>query len=109
MIIPNHPFQVIDWSAIEKENHAGETGHACWQVLFVGDIRIRRMEYSKGYQADHWCKKGHIIHCLEGELFTELEDGRKMKLVAGMTYIVGDNCEAHKSSTTNGCVLFVVD
>lgn len=109
MFIPPHSFETFNWSAIEKEEHAGETGSATWQVLHVGDIRIRRLEYSKNYKADHWCSKGHIIHCIEGELLTELEDGRMMKLTPGMTYIVGDNCEAHKSATINGCVLFVVD
>ncbi len=109
MLIPPFPFQTIDWNNIPKEEHAGETGVAIWQVLNVGEIRVRLMNYSAGYKADHWCKKGHIIHCVQGEMITSLEDGRNMKLSAGMTYIVGDNCEAHRTSTEEGCVLFVVD
>jgi quercetin dioxygenase-like cupin family protein len=109
MDISHFPFQIIDWATVSKERREGTTGYAIWQVLQLGAIRIRKLEYAPGYKADHWCKKGHIIHCLEGEMDTELDDGRVMKLRSGSTYIVGDNCEAHKSSTENGCVLFVVD
>ena len=103
------PFQIIDWSAIEKEEKTGLTGKATWQVVQMGKVRIRRLEYSPGYSADHWCSKGHVIHCLEGDMKTELDDGRIMHLAAGQTYIVGDDSEAHRSRTENGCVLFVVD
>jgi len=80
-----------------------------WQTQIVNDIRIRMVEYSSGYKADHWCSKGHIILCTEGEMYTELEDGRIMKLTKGMTYFVGDNCEAHRTFSENGCKLFIVD
>lgn len=109
MIISQFPFQIIDWSNVPKEEHQGETGTATWQILAVGNIRIRKLVYSANYKADHWCTKGHIIHCIEGEMNTELDDGRIMKLSAGRTYIVGDNCEAHRSFTLDGCILFVVD
>jgi hypothetical protein len=82
---------------------------AFWQTQLVNDIRVRIVEYSPGYKADHWCSKGHIILCKEGEMETELEDGRIMKLTKGMTYFVGDNCEAHRTSSENGCSLFIVD
>ena len=109
MNISSFPFQTLNWSSILKEEHKGETGLAYWQVFGMGEIRIRKVEYSAGYKADHWCKKGHIILCTEGEMDTELDDGRIMKLFAGMTYFVGDNCEAHRSSTKYGCKLFIVD
>jgi len=109
MTIPSFPFQTSDWNAVPKEKHNGETGFAYWQIINMNDIRVRMVEYTPGYKADHWCKKGHIIHCLEGEMETELEDGRIMKLTKGMTYFVGDNNEAHRSSTAKGCKLFVVD
>jgi quercetin dioxygenase-like cupin family protein len=109
MNISPFPFQTIDWSAVPKEEHKGETGVAYWQTQMINDIRVRMVEYSPGYKADHWCSKGHIILCTEGEMDTELEDGRIFKLSNGMTYIVGDNCEAHRSSTKNGCKLFIVD
>ena len=107
--IASFPFQAIDWTMVPKTEHKGETGSAFWQVQQVNDIRVRLVEYTAGYKADHWCSKGHIILCLEGEMDTELDDGRIMKLTAGMTYSVGDDCEAHRTSTKNGCKLFIVD
>ena len=109
MRISSFPFQTLNWSSIPKEEHKGETGIAYWQVQKVNDIRVRIVEYSPGYKADHWCSKGHIIYCIEGEMVTELEDGRQMKLSKGMTYFVGDNNEAHRTSTKIGCRLFIVD
>ncbi len=109
MNIDAFSFQTQDWSTVERTEHAGETGIAYWQTLHVNNIRIRKVEYSPGYKADHWCSKGHIILCVEGEMDTELQDGRILKLTAGMTYFVGDNCEAHRSTTQTGCKLFIVD
>ena len=109
MKIASFPFQTLDWSSVPKEEHKGDTGFATWQVQKMNDTRVRFVEYSPGYKADHWCSKGHIILCIEGEMDTELEDGRIFKLSQGMTYFVGDNCEAHRSSTKNGCKLFIVD
>lgn len=109
MQLTNFPFQTINWYSIPKEEHAGETGKAWWQVQHMNEIRVRMVEYSPGYKADHWCSKGHIILCLEGEMETELADGRVMKLSKGMCYFVGDNNEAHRTSTTDGCRLYIVD
>lgn len=102
-------FQTVDWTDIVKEEHKGITGLATWRIFKMGDIRIRMVEYSANYFADHWCKKGHIICCLSGEMITELEDGRNFTLSKGMTYHVGDNCEAHRSRSPEGCCLFIVD
>jgi len=102
-------FQTLDWSSVPSEEHKGETGVAYWQVQMVTGIRVRLVEYSPGYKADHWCNKGHILYCIEGEMDTELKDGRIMRLSQGMSYFVGDNCEAHRSSTQSGCQLFIVD
>lgn len=109
MKLDSFPFQTLDWSSIPKEEHKGETGVAYWQVQKVNDIRVRIVEYSAGYKADHWCSKGHIILCLEGEFDSELDDGRVIKLTKGMCYFVGDNDEAHRSTTSTGCKLFIVD
>lgn len=109
MELKTFPFQTIDWATIEKKQYPGITGQASWQVFSMGDIRVRIVEYSAGYLADHWCKKGHILFCLEGEMTTELEDGREFILTAGTSYHVGDNCEAHRSRTEKGCRLFIVD
>lgn len=109
MHIESFPFRTLDWSSVPKEEHPGETGVAYWQVQHLNNIRVRKVEYTPGYLADHWCSKGHVIYCLEGELETELGDGRRYSLTAGMCYFVGDNNEAHRSSTQTGCLLFIVD
>ena len=73
--MPNIPFQTIDWNAIKKTEHKGETGTSFWQTLQLGGLRIRKVSYSEGYLADHWCQKGHIVHCLKGSFISELESG----------------------------------
>ena len=103
------PFGTTDWSQVEATEHQGETGLAYWRTRHFGDIRVRMVEYTPGYLADHWCVKGHILLCIEGELITELEDGRKFTLQPGMSYQVADNAEPHRSSTTLGARLFIVD
>jgi hypothetical protein len=109
MQISNIPFGTTDWSQIEKTTHAGVTGSAHWRTQQFGTIRVRIVEYTPGYLADHWCVKGHILFCTAGELHTELEDGRKFTLKAGMSYQVADNAEPHRSSTAVGATLFIVD
>jgi hypothetical protein len=109
MNIASYSFQTLDWSSIPKEEHKGETGMAYWQTQMVNNIRVRRVEYSPGYKADHWCSKGHILFCMDGMMNTELEDGRIMQLSKDMCYFVGDNNEAHRSFTETGCQLFIVD
>ncbi|OGU33961.1 MAG: hypothetical protein A2068_01565 [Ignavibacteria bacterium GWB2_35_6b] len=109
MNMSNIPFGVTDWSTIEATEHNGITGKAYWRTQKFGDIRVRIVEYTPGYFADHWCSKGHILLCLEGELHTELEDGRTFILKPGMSYQVADNAEPHRSKTTTGAKLFIVD
>ncbi len=109
MEMTNIPFGSTDWSQVEPVEHKGETGAATWRTQLFGDIRVRMVDYSPGYLADHWCNKGHILLCLEGELHTELEDGRTFVLKPGMSYQVADGAEAHRSSTATGAKLFIVD
>lgn len=109
MEIGNLPFGTTDWSTVERTEHKGDSGMATWRTRQFGPIRVRMVEYTPGYLADHWCKKGHVLLCLEGELHTELEDGRTFLLKAGMSYQVADNAEAHRSSTAAGAKLFIVD
>ena len=103
------PFGTTDWSTVEVTGHKGETGMAYWRTRYFDDIRVRMVEYTPGYLADHWCVKGHILLCLEGELHTELEDGRKIVLRPGMSYQVADHAEPHRSFTSVGAKLFIVD
>jgi mannose-6-phosphate isomerase class I len=103
------PFQTTDWACVAETEHVGENGTAKWRTLQLGDLRVRLVEYSPGYKADHWCTKGHILFCLEGELTTELKDGRQFQLKKGMSYEVSDDVSAHRSSTSMGAKLFIVD
>ncbi|HTQ78871.1 MAG TPA: DHCW motif cupin fold protein, partial [Thermoanaerobaculia bacterium] len=89
--------------------HPGETGRALWRTCQFGDLRVRMVEYSPGYKADHWCSKGHIVLCLEGELQTELQDGRVVTLTPGLSYQVADGAQPHRSVTATGAKLFIVD
>jgi hypothetical protein len=103
------PFGTTDWSAIGRSEHKGETGSAFWRTQQFGSVRVRMVEYTPGYLADHWCVKGHILLCLSGQLQTELKDGRKFTLMPGMSYQVADNAEPHRSYTEVGASLFIVD
>ena len=103
------PFGTTDWSQIDPSERRGESGAASWRTRQFGDIRVRMVEYTPGYRADHWCSKGHILLCIEGTLHTELQDGRVFTLTPGMSYQVADGAEPHRSHTEVGAKLFVVD
>ncbi len=105
----NIPFQTIDWASIEKIEYKGEKGVAFWQTIQFGGLRIRLVEYSNGYLADHWCQKGHIVHCLDGEFISELSSGEKIKLKKGETYVVSDELSSHRSASENGVRLLIID
>jgi len=109
MSLSNIDFQTINWSEIVKNIHPGETGEATWQTIQFPGLRIRIVNYSPGYLADHWCQKGHIVHCLEGEFVSELESGEEFTLIAGMTYVVSDNLSSHRSVSKNGVKLLIID
>ena len=109
MVMNGFPFGTTDWSQIPSTEHKGESGLATWRTCQFGGIRVRMVDYSPGYRADHWCSKGHILLCLEGELHTELRDGRTFTLTPGMSYQVADNAESHRSCTSTGAKLFIVD
>ncbi|UUZ81354.1 DHCW motif cupin fold protein [Paenibacillus sp. P26] len=109
MKIIDVPFGTLDWSTVEPTVHQGVTGQALWRTLEIGNIRVRMVEYTPGYLADHWCSRGHVLLVLEGELDTELSDGRTFKLKPGMSYHVADGAEPHRSSTATGAKLFIVD
>ena len=109
MKLEDIPFHTTEWAGVPATEHAGETGAATWRTREVGGIRVRMVEYSPGYLANHWCRKGHVLLVLEGELETELDDGRRFVLGPGTSYQVADGHEAHRSSTRTGARLFIVD
>src|SRR5260221_8156956 len=109
MNITDISFGITDWNTIAITEHNGITGKALWRTQQFGDIRVRMVDYSPGYVADHWCEKGHIILCVDGELHTDLVDGRTFTLKPGMSYQVADGADAHRSHTAKGARLFIVD
>jgi hypothetical protein len=105
----NISFQTIDWTKVPKSKYTGEKGTAYWQTIQFQGLRIRIVEYSEGYLADHWCEKGHIVHCLEGSFISELNDGAKYLIKKGMTYVVSDELSSHRSITEKGVKLLIID
>lgn len=105
----NIPFQLVDWTKISSTEHKGLSGDALWKTIQFEGLRIRIVEYSKGYLADHWCSKGHIVHCLKGGFISELQGGEKFALTEGMTYIVTDELSSHRSQSDNGVQLLIID
>lgn len=109
MKLEETPFFVTNWAQIPSTEHLGESGRAIWKTLQLGNTRVRMVEYTPGYLADHWCSRGHILLVLDGELITELKDGRVFTLTAGMSYQVSSSAEPHRSSSSAGARLFIVD
>ena len=105
----NIPFQTLDWISIPKTEYKGESGKAFWQTIQFPGLRIRIVEYSKGYRADHWCQKGHIVHCLDGEFVSELQDDKEFVMTKGSTYVVSDGLSSHRSISKDGVKLMIID
>jgi hypothetical protein len=103
------PFQTIEWESVSKTEHPGESGAAFWQTIQLPGLRLRIVEYTPGYVADHWCQKGHIVHCLDGEFVCEMEDGGAFTLKKGMTFVVSDDLSSHRSVSALGATLLIID
>ncbi|HZX28183.1 MAG TPA: DHCW motif cupin fold protein [Telluria sp.] len=103
------PFEMVDWIGVEPTRHPGVSGEALWRTRQFANIRVRLVDYSPGYVSDHWCSKGHVLFCMEGELHTTLADGREFVLTPGCSYQVADNAEPHRSAAPRGARLFIVD
>ncbi|GEM55454.1 DHCW motif cupin fold protein [Flavobacterium branchiophilum] len=108
-MMSNIPFQIIDWSQIQETFHPGFTGTSDWKTVQFDGFRVRIVKYSAGYLADHWCQKGHIVYCLDGEFESELETGEKIRLTKGMSYIASDDSSSHRSISKNGVSLLIID
>jgi hypothetical protein len=102
-------FQTIDWDMIQPTEHSGETGSSTWRTMQLDGLRIRRVDYTSGYLADHWCRRGHIVQCLEGEFVSELDNGEQFRLSQGMTYVVSDDLSSHRSFSEGGVKLLIID
>jgi hypothetical protein len=103
------PFQTTDWNAVPRTEHRGETGIAYWETMQYDGLRVRRVQYSANYKADHWCALGHIVYCIEGEMTSELADGRTFILSAGMSYQVSNGASSHRSISQHGATLLIID
>jgi len=100
---------LINWEKIETVELKGETGTSFMRIYEEGNIRLRMIEYSADYYADHWCTRGHIIHVIEGELIYEQKNGKTFSLIPGNSFQVGDNKDEHLVRTINGARVFLVD
>ena len=103
------PFQLIKWEMVPATEHPGEKGSSAWKTLQYEGLRVRLVDYSAGYMADHWCRKGHLVHCLEGEFTSQMKNGEEYTLKQGMSYIVSDGCSTHRSLSANGVKLLIID
>ena len=109
MQLRGFPFTVVDWAEVPREPRSAEAGEAVWRQRDFAGVRVRRVDYSPGYVSDHWCAKGHVLYVLEGELITELDDGRTVTLRSGQSYQVSDDAERHRSRSPLGAALLIVD
>ncbi len=109
MKMPPLSMSITDWDQVAPTEHPGDSGVSSWRTRTFGEIRVRMVEYSPGYAADHWCSKGHVLLCLKGSLDIALKDGARFALKPGQSYHVGDGDPPHRSSTAEGATLFIVD
>lgn len=108
MRMASSPVSITDWNQVAVSNHPGESGFALWKTLDFSGTRLRMVEYSPGYVADHWCSRGHVILCLSGDLKIELEDGRRLVVAPGQSCQLGE-ASPHRTSSASGAQLFIVD
>lgn len=98
-----------DWDSVPKIEFKGEEGTSYWRTLVTEGIRMRIVEYSAGFISDHWCEKGHVLYCFEGEMKIKLKDERIFNVKEGMSFIVSDNIDAHSASSEKGAKVFIID
>jgi hypothetical protein len=107
--IENVPYTITDWATVPATEHPGTTGTSYWRTFELGNLRVRMVEFTPGYEADHWCPRGHVVLVLEGEVVSELADGSSTLMTPGMGYEVADDVAPHRSSTKTGAKVLIVD
>jgi quercetin dioxygenase-like cupin family protein len=107
--IEDVPFSNIRWPEMPLSEQSGAVGYALSQTVETGNVRLRLVTFSPGYEADHWCSKGHVVFVLKGQLSTVLQDGRKFLTLQGESFCVGDNDGQHRAETDRGATVFIVD
>jgi hypothetical protein len=103
------PLEATDWGSVEEERQPGATGHAISKTRSYADVRVRFIEYTPGYLADHWCSKAHVIYCIAGEISIELDNGHRLNVRKGMSLATEQDGTRHRLSSDIGAVIFVVD
>jgi len=109
MRIEKVPFATTDWALLPASEIKGASGVARQRMIEAGNLRLRLVEYSTGYRADHWCEHGHVVLVLEGALTTELKDGRRFESPQGTSFQVAEGDGFHLVSTATGAKVFIVD
>jgi hypothetical protein len=104
------PFQTINWETIPPIEHSGASGISISRTFQSDIIRLRLVDFSPKYKADHWCGKGHVIYCLDGDFVLHLKDGSKNVVTKGMTcQMLDDTQNPHLMISESGCKLFILD
>ncbi len=110
MKIINIPFQQTHWNSIPKVEHIGETGTSFWKVKEIANFRMRIVEYSRNFKADHWCKKGHLLYVLKGVIEIEMKNGETYQLGEADSFVVGDDRQnPHIISSDFGAKVLIID
>ena len=109
MKIAGVPFATTDWAALPASETGGERGSAATRMIELGNLRLRMVEYSPGYRADHWCPRGHVVLVLAGALSVLLKDGRRFESAAGQSFQVADDDGFHLVESAGGATVFIVD
>ena len=100
---------LVDWQDIPSDQVKGKAGFTISKLQMMGDTKIRLVEYSANYIADHWCDKGHVLFVLEGELEIHYQNETSHLVKKGMTYLVGDDSMAHMAVSKEGAKVLIID
>jgi hypothetical protein len=110
MKLPDVPFLAADWDRAPRAEHPGVRGTSTWRTIEAGGLRTRIVDYTVGFESDHWCPRGHVMLVLEGDVTLRLKDGREVKMVAGQGFLAGDDeANPHMAVSERGAKVFLVD
>jgi len=109
MILENINTQLIDWESTAPIETKGKTGVNTAHEFSSGGYKIRLLVYSSNYESDHWCEKGHIIHCIEGSMMLKIKDRKDIYLSAGKSLLLGEG-DHHMAVTGDvSAKIFIID
>lgn len=109
MKLENFTTELINWETIKQTETGGETGINTAGEFTAGNTRIRIAEYSANYKSAEWCDKGHIIHCIAGEITLFFSNGNEIMLGEGKSVVIADG-DSHIAETgSKPARLFIAD